>query len=366
MGIGCEEEMDYFNNYVSNTTVGSSSQTFFSSEHGVGRVFYRLSCGGRFQYSLLFSNIIDSTFSDGTISRANQICDAWQLHRVSYCVTKAYQGAQWEKESFSPFTFSGEQQKTVIPGEFFSTDAVEIEAESGDYLCIEITFSGRMIPCQQDINVPAFIYENGSFVPSKLLPVPQMIGCNRPVKKRIAYLGDSITQGLGTEENSYTHWNHHVSMHFGCDYAFWNLGIGFGRAADAASNGAWLFKAMQNDCVVVCFGVNDILQGAQAQKIKDDLLCIVSLLKERGIKVIIQTVPPFDYEEPFLGIWREVNTYIKETLSKLCNGMFDVVPILGNPAAAQMARYGGHPNAQGCREWANALIPVVEQVLTQV
>lgn len=30
-----------------------------------------------------------------------------------------------------------------------------------------------------------------------------MIGCDRKVSAKIAYFGDSITQGIGTKENSY-------------------------------------------------------------------------------------------------------------------------------------------------------------------
>ncbi len=68
--------------------------------------------------------------------------------------------------------------------------------------------------------------------------------------------------------NSYEHWNAVVAENLGSQYGFWNLGLGYGRAADAATDGAWFFKAKQNDIVVVCYGVNDIFQGFTISEIQ--------------------------------------------------------------------------------------------------
>lgn len=355
--------MDFFEKYVSNTTAGSANQTVFFHGDGVGRVFYRLFCGGKFRYSFLFSNAVDSTFADGSISWCNRPCETWTLRAAACAVVKTYRGPEVPEGAWQKLTFSGESSKQVAPGEFFSSDPVEIEADAGEYLCVELSFAGQTVPCHEEILVPTFVQENGEFVPSKKMPVPQMVGCDRPVKKRVAYLGDSITQGIGTEPNSYTHWNHLVSEALGTEYAFWNLGIGYGRAADASTDGSWLYKAAQNDCIVVCFGVNDIFWYGDTEAIKGHLYNIVSLLKQRGLKVILQTTPPFNYDERTGNIWREVNRYIKEDLAQLCDGVFDVVPILGDPTHPEWAVYGGHPNAEGCRAWAQALIPAVKQVL---
>ena len=137
-----------------------------------------------------------------------------------------------------------------------------------------------------------------------------MIGVDRKAQKRIAFLGDSITQGIGTSVNSYAHWNAVFAEKLGSDYSYWNLGLGYGRADDAASDGIWLFKAKQNDIVFVCFGVNDILQGYNADEIKKNLQLIVDKLHEAGIVVIVQTVPPFDYSPEHQIIWDNVNNFI--------------------------------------------------------
>lgn len=110
--------------------------------------------------------------------------------------------------------------------------------------------------------------KDGEWIPSPKLPVPGMIGCKREVKLRIGFLGDSITQGIGATPNSYLHWNARVAEVLGRDYSFWNLGIGYGRAHDAASDGIWLSKAKQMDLIVLCMGVNDLFQRRQPEILK--------------------------------------------------------------------------------------------------
>ena len=74
--------MDFFRNFTSNTLAASGNQMWFSSdpqtEH-TGRIFYRITHGGTFRYSLLFSNLLDSTYEDGSEGHCNQILPPWQL-----------------------------------------------------------------------------------------------------------------------------------------------------------------------------------------------------------------------------------------------------------------------------------------------
>ena len=74
--------MKYFDSFVSNTCGGSGNQFFFHMNEGevrTGRVFYKITAGGTFDYALLFSNIIDSTFSDGSVSHKNLVLDEWTI-----------------------------------------------------------------------------------------------------------------------------------------------------------------------------------------------------------------------------------------------------------------------------------------------
>ena len=54
--------MEYFKKFSSNTYAGSGNQLYFGTEENeirTGRLFYKISFGGKYNYSVLFSNIID-------------------------------------------------------------------------------------------------------------------------------------------------------------------------------------------------------------------------------------------------------------------------------------------------------------------
>ncbi|MBO5374589.1 MAG: SGNH/GDSL hydrolase family protein [Clostridia bacterium] len=357
--------MDFFKKYVSNTYAGSANQLYFSTkgEVCVGRVFYKISVGGEYNYSILFSNTIDSTYADGSVSQKNLICEGWELlgARIGKCAqigkgAEALKAPEVDEASFVALTFGGKLAKSVARGELFSSDPVSYSFEKGEYLCLEITYSGDMIPYHEESILPVFVKRENGWEYCKTMPFASMVGCDREVKARVAYAGDSITQGIGVPTNSYLFWNARVSEALGEEYAFWNLGIGFGRANDASSDGAWLYKVKQNDAVVVCYGVNDICQGMDEEQIKSDLSTIVDKLKEKGCMVILQTIPPFDYDKEKTEKWLRINEYIKTTLSKKVDLVFDNTPYLGKSEdEPQVAKYGGHPNEQGCEIWANAL-----------
>ncbi len=360
-----------FEKYSSNTYAASGNQHFFNMNEGdvrVGRVLYKIAVGGEYDYSLLFSNIIDSTYSDGTISHKNLICDSWKIHSArvgkSWIIAtdKNVEEMDFDRDvtasDFCDLTFDGKKEKTVMPGEFFSSDPIKLGFDKNEYLCLEITFSGKMIPYHEESLLPVFVKEGGEWKYSRQMPLASMIGCDRKVKGRIAYLGDSITQGIGAKCNSYLHWNALLSEKLGAEYSYWNLGIGYGRANDAATDGAWLYKAKQNDIVFVCFGVNDIIQGFSEEQIKKDLETIIDILKKNGKKVILQTVPPFEFQEKDIEKWQRINDYIKTVLKDKVDLIFDNNPCLCPDGIYPI--YGGHPNEEGCAIWAEELYKAVK------
>ncbi len=360
--------MTFFDTYTSNTTAGSGNQNFYepADENAIvrSRCFFRMLAGGEASYSFLFSNIVDSTFGDGARSRKNRVIGEWQIHAARVAVARESRPEAVPDAAFLPLRFDGKSEKRVHAGELFASDGLPLSVAAGDYLCLELSVSGRMLPCHPESIVPTFVLQNGAWEPSTDHPFPSMIGCDRAVSLRIAFMGDSITQGIGTEHNSYTHWNHVVATSLGPQNAYWNLGLGYGRAEDAASDGVWLYKAKQNDIVVLCYGVNDILQGFSADEVKQNLTKAVMSLKEAGVRVILQSVPPFDYTGERIAIWHEVNRYIKEELSHTADLYFDNVPILGkSEKEPELAPFGGHPNAEGCKAWGDALAAAMREYL---
>lgn len=357
--------MKWFETYGSNTLAGSGNQyVFFPEDDEVhtGRIYYKVFAGGTYRYSLLFTNMVDSTYSDGSVSHCNLICDEWELvsASVGVCEECSMENAGEVKNS-KALTFGGCGGKKVMPGEFFTTDPVEVTAAKDEYLCVEISYRGKMIPYHEESIIPAFELQDGKWVPGKHMPFPGMIGCDRKVKAKIGFMGDSITQGIGTTANAYVHWNAVTAENIGDSYSYWNLGLGFGRAQDAASNSAWLFKAKQLDAVVLCYGTNDVGQGRDLEQIKKDLYTIVTKLKEAGVKVLLQNLPPFDWKGQLLEKWNLVNAYVEKELKPLADSYFDTVPVLieGEPEGG-VPKYTGHPNDEGCKAWAEELTPVMK------
>jgi Lysophospholipase L1 and related esterases len=360
--------MEFLERYISCTAAGSGSQNWFSAggpdEKITCRVYYKLSRGTK-ECALLYSNLIDSTYSDGSHSHANFVPGSWTVHalragRVPSCGTEK----SAEPDMFVPVTFDGQGGKQVNPGELFCSDPFPFPADKGEYMCVEMTFSGRRVPCHTESLLPAFRLENGRWTRSTEIPFPSMVGTGRANETRVGFIGDSITQGIGTPDNSYTHVAAHVQEALGENCAVWNLGLGFGRAHDAALDGGWLYKARQNDVMCVCYGVNDLFQLGDAELLKRDLTYIVRTLKQSGLKVLIQTVPPFDYAPEFRDRWLSVNEYIKNELVKQADAMFDNVPMLSRSENEPwLSCYGSHPNAEGNAAWAEKLLPTLKKLL---
>lgn len=348
--------MNYFSKYVSNTLAPTGNQTLFISDNTVqkSRAFYKIFKGGDHEYSFLFTNIVDSTFADGSISRANDYGEPYTIHSAKILVVDSNEKHLEYPKILSEATlsFNGSTTKNVISGEMFYSDPVRIWCGKDNYLVLEMEFSGTKLPYFEEATIPTFRLIDGVWVSDKRALNAAMVGAKINVEKRIGFLGDSITQGIGVQSNSYEHWNAHVANLTGKNYSYWNLGIGFARGADAATDGIWLQKAKNLDVVTVCFGVNDTGSGYTADQIKENINKIIDILQENNVRTILFTVPPFDLEGERGEKWYEVNRFIKEEMSKKTE-IFDVVPIWGlDKPNEHKARYGGHPNEEGCLKLA--------------
>ena len=351
---------EFYKTYSSDCTAGSANQVLTRDESPVtrcGRIYYRLSHGGD-HYALLFSNQIDSTFADGSISVANDVGGDWDILslRVGLVAERGTEPAIWHT-----VTFDTQAQKHVSAGdtEPFFCDPIPLFAKGGEYLCYEITVCGSCYPYHEEMTLNVVIREGDTWIPCKKIPAPLMIGSDRAVLRRIGFLGDSITQGCGTEYDSYTHWAAKIAEGLPASDSVWDLGIGYARAYDAASDCGWLARVKQCDTVNVCMGVNDLLRGRTGEEVTSDLTTIVRALKKAGCRVILFTVPPFDMTGDAKDYWYFVNDKIRLTIANEADAVFDFAAVLGQPAPhAHMSVWGGHPNAEGCAVAAKAYLAV--------
>ncbi len=348
----------YYETYSSDSSAGSANQVLTRDPEPVtrtGRTWFRLEHGGE-TYSLLFSNQIDSTFADGSISKANDIGGDWDILSLKLGLCRA-RGE--EPDAYRTVTFGGSTVRRVAAGdpEPFFTDPVPLGAKGGEWLCYEITVRGACYPYHEEMVLTTEIRDGDGWREDKRIPVPLMIGSDRPVSLRVGFLGDSITQGCGTVYNSYTHWAAKIAEGLPKDVSVWDLGIGYARAHDAASDGGWLTRAKRCDVVNICLGVNDLCRGRTDEAIKADLTAIVRSLKSAGCRVVLFTVPPFDFTGVTGEYWYSVNRYLRDSLAREADALFDFAAVLGRPAPEEhLSVYGGHPNAEGCRIAAEAYL----------
>ena len=332
---------DFYKNFSSDCTAGCGNQLLTRLEQPItktGRCWFKLRNGGE-NYALLFSNQIDSTYDDGSISKANDIGGDWEIEeiRVGLCDNHGEEPICWYG-----VTFEGAVNKQVMGRVPFTTDPIPLRAKAGEWMCYEITFTGSCYPYHEEAVL--------KMQPDKQMPLPLMIACDRVVTENLGFLGDSITQGCETKDDSYTHWVAKIAEALPETCSVWNLGIGYARAGDAASDGGWLERAKQCDTVHVCFGVNDTLRGRTAEQILNDLSTIITKLKEAKCRVILLTIPPFDLHGEQRLQWETANSAIRSELWKTADGLFDIAAVLGQPAPNNnLCIYGGHPNAEGCR-----------------
>lgn len=348
---------EFYAKFTSDCVAGSASQILTrkkAPETVTGRCSYRLRHGGS-DYVLLFSNAADGTFSDGAISRANDPGGEWDILSMRAGLSCC---ADALPEKWLELTFNTEKTRKVRPAEVFCTDPIRLNANSGDVLHYEITLRGACFPYHEEIILPTVtLAADGQWKQCREFPVPIMIGCDRPVSVRVGFLGDSITQGIGTEVNSYEHYVAGIAEGLPDDVGIWNLGIGYARAMDAATCGEWLKRAARCDIVNICLGVNDLGRGRDSTQILDDLSLTVRYLKRAGCRVILFTVPPFGHGEPARTYWREINGSIRADVGKQADAVFDIARVLSMPEPEEyMPAYEPHPNAEGCAAVARAYL----------
>ena len=354
--------MNYFDTYTSNSMAPSSNQSYFMGDGKpfTTRSFYKVSVGGKYEYSFIFSNQIYSTFSNGSYSQVNLLCDKWEILSLKAIVVdgnvKDLANPKIQREY--QLTFDGKISKEIEVNKEAFTDGMVIEADKNDYICLEMELKGEgKIPYFEEILIPAYrqIGED-EWEENKKTPLANMIGIKREVSKKIGFLGDSITEGCGTEINSYDTWGAKVAEMSSEENSYWNLGIGYGRADDIATDGIWLSRAKNLDIVTLCIGVNDICQGFKVDKIKKNIKKIVDILTDNDVRVILFTVPPFDWQGDRIEKWQEINEFINKKLSKKVE-IFDTVSIWGQDAPNEnLSRYGGHPNKEGCLALAEKFV----------
>ena len=350
-----------FRKYVSNTHCGTGTNyilNFKEDRRFTARAYFKCAVHGNLNHRFFFMNSVNSTFSDGSVAYRNLSGGNWKILSATIADGGEIGGldvAPGELLNPTPVTFDGQREKSVTPDEKFWSDEVTFELPENHYLVWEWEIEGNGIPCTPDSQIPTFMNYNGELKFDISCPLPALIGVERPVKKRVAFLGDSITQGCQTTLNAYAQWAAKIGNMISPEYAMWNLGLGFARGSDAATDGCWLWKAKQMDVVVLTCGVNDVLSGeykagrpSTAGEIIGWLEKTVRLLKEAGVDVIISRIPPYEMNPRSYEEWRAVNLAIPAVAALYGCKVYDIESSLDGSAVLESRYlYNPHPNDEG-------------------
>lgn len=362
-----EKPENLFKRYQSNSITPSGNNYVLKSENGQSvtetfRGVFHVQEYGELEYKFYFSNNVDSTYSNGSYSYRNMPTESYKVISAKIGIVGNYLGlgnATDQKE----MTFDGSKTREVASGETYWSDAVMFNVPEGKFLSFEWTVEYTLIPATLSENTIALLnYSSGKFAATTAAPMPDLIGCKRENSLRVAFIGDSITMGVGAGAKDHKFWVAQVADGLGTDISFWNLGLGYARANDMVNSPAWLEKAKQNDVVVICFGVNDINSGGygvglrSASQIIEDIETIADACTDAGAEVILFTTPPYAYASGRVSVWRSLVNKIKTFANQNGYKLFDFASILGDPNDPSKYIYGDHPNAAGCAAVANAFM----------
>lgn len=345
-----------FSKYVSNTYVASGNNSLVENAENVTyRAYFPVEEYGRLEYCFYFSNMVDSTYSDGSLAHVG-------LAGGDYTIESAYiadGGTSVDQEitNRQAVTFDGNAKRNVSAGETFWSDALEFDVPEEHYLVWEWTLTGENIPATSVSNltkVGADYNDGKGLVYCDDVPLPQLIGADRQVKYTVSAIGDSITQGCQTEFMAYEYWAAKISQKLGSEYSLWNCGLGWARTSDAALCGDWLQRAAASDIVIVAFGTNDIISGEfggdggnSAYEIDGYVRTVLDFLKKEQCSVIVFNAPPEDYRDNLEAVRTEYNEKLRSTCEEYGVSYFDFAGLLSDESEPSKALYGGHPNGEG-------------------
>ncbi|ANS77129.1 GDSL family lipase [Paenibacillus yonginensis] len=371
--------------YVSATPLGAAANQILNRPEPFThtyRTYFRPYRCGRLLLRLWHSNAVDSTWDRGQEATGGEPGGKWRIESAYLGDGGLEPDGRVKPDSITPVTFGGTGTKDVLPGETFASDEVSVQVEEGHYMVFSWTLTalepGKSIPYNVE-GMLATAYDGpGNWagepeageakLSENLLVMPSFIGEYRPDASRFVLLGDSITQGVRTVKDAYEYWAARIGSKLAGRAGVWNIGSGWGRAYDAAAEGSpWLHKAQYADELLVMLGVNDIDIGERsAGQLMADLSALICRLKERNpdMRILLSTVPPFNFTGHREQVWRSVNEQILNQPPKGADFVYPVGDCLSCPKPEDHRikpeymsdRYDPHPNGAAGQAVAEAFM----------
>lgn len=296
-------------------------------------------------------------------------------------------------------TYGGENARDVAAGERFWSDEVALDLPEDHWLCFTWTIQPLAPYTMDNANIPI---ASESYAKSYAIAVnddidgyaaqetsdgftvvhgdnpgwgimPNLFGVKKPEARRLSFLGDSITQGVGTPKGgAENYWVAKVAKGLAGDpatqdIAVYNAALSGSRGFEAAYDGAWLARLKQDDEITLVHGVNDLgWYGRPAADVIDSITKMVHSVRTANPSATITlfTVPAFSFAEEAQDDWREVNQWIL-SIPEDVDYVFDMAAVLEdpkNPTHVKMEYRSDngpgdeHPGSIGCSAVAEAYL----------
>jgi lysophospholipase L1-like esterase len=280
----------------------------------------------------------------------------------------------------TPITFSGAASATIAQGQEIWSDPVALTVPAMGNVSITTAFGnvpGRIVG-HSGSRTTSYLQTGGSDVSAASMTSAQKtdhwfyvsgidVMADAAAVGAVA-IGDSITDGRGTDTNKNNRWTDILAARLGANaatvnVAMMNQGIGGtnlvgtgGTAAQARFNRDVLSQSGVRYAIVFD-GVNDIGGGAQFPPMKAAYDDLISRAHAQGLLIYAATILPFGgngyYTAAHEGVRQQVNAYIK---SGVFDGYIDFdaavtdgqnPPKLQDAYAAWAQRDGLHPGPAG-------------------
>lgn len=370
--IFSRKEDAMFKTYPSNIALGTGHNwilCFDAPRRIRARGYFRALSHTPDTWRFWFSNAVDSTFAAGETAYPDRPGGNWRILSARIGDGGAYACEAMPEPApvtdWVNVTFDGSASRNVTPSERFWSDEVSFTLPEDHYIVWEWEIAGNGIPCTPDSQAPTFTaFDDEVLTFHAECPLPDLFGAKRDVAGRIAFWGDSITQGCGTRNNFYEHWSARTALALGKEYSIWNIGLGWARGSDAACHEYWKYKAAQADTVCIVHGVNDTNSGKYgrgrgdtADEIITTLETNIRYLQKQGVRVILFTIPPFDYPGDRYMVWKTLRYAYPALAEELGVELFDFSGTLdARPPYGNRFIHGAHPDGEGGRIAAEAIL----------
>lgn len=178
---------------------------------------------------------------------------------------------------------------------------------------------------------------------------------------KLAYVGDSLTEGLGIEKTAtYPAVIEQILAEKGYQVTTINAGVSGATSASAVSRVRYVLKA-KPDWIVLALGANDGLRGLNTEALKKNLSDAIDLAKTQNTKVLLvgMKMPanfglkyPTQFEKVYTGLARDKKIpFVPFLLEKV-----------GGERSLNLSD-GLHPNEKGHRIMAETVLKVLESNL---